>query len=132
MRPRVTRAVLDASAVLVALYGEPGAGVVDAEIRGAAMSAVNAAEVISKLVERGMTAKMAASALIDTGVEIVEFDLDQATIAGHLRTKTKSFGFSLGDRACLALAQRIKGRAITADQAWAKIEGLGIEIEVLR
>jgi hypothetical protein len=46
------------------------ADAIDDILRESLISAVNAAEDISKLVERGMPADMARSALIDTGIEI--------------------------------------------------------------
>lgn len=128
----MSRAVLDSSAVLASFYGEAGADTIDEILREAVISTVNAAEVISKLVERGMPAAMARSTLIDTGIEIVPFDLDQAEVTGDLRGKTKAQGLSLGDRACLALAKRINGRAVTADRAWAAVEDLGVEIVLFR
>ncbi len=128
----MSRAVLDASAVLASFYGEAGADVIDEMFREAAISAVNAAEVIAKLVERGMKAGMARATLIDTGIEIVPFDLDQAEVTGDLRRKTKVHGLSLGDRACLALAIRMNGRAVTADQAWTAVKDLGVEIVLFR
>jgi PIN domain nuclease of toxin-antitoxin system len=118
--------------VLASFYGESGAGTIDEILRGAAISAVNAAEVISKLVERGMPSGMARSTLIDTGIQIMPFDLDQAEVVGDLRGKTRSQGLSLGDRACLALAKQINGRAVTADRAWMAIEELGIETILFR
>ena len=128
----MSRTVLDSSAVLASFYGEKGAGVIDALYRDSVISTVNAAEVISKLVERGMPAGMARSALFDTGIEIVPFDLDQAEVTGDLRAKTRAHGLSLGDRACLALAKLINGRAITADRAWTAIEDLEIEVVLFR
>jgi PIN domain nuclease of toxin-antitoxin system len=118
--------------VLASFYGEAGATAIDEILRGSVISTVNAAEVISKLVERGMPAGMARSALIDTGIEIVPFDLDQAEATGDLRRKTKAHGLSLGDRACLALAKRIDGRAVTADRAWTVVEDLGVKIVLFR
>lgn len=128
----MSRTVLDSSAVLASFYGEAGADIIDEMLRESVISAVNAAEVISKLVERGMPAGMARSTLIDTGIEIAPFDLDQAEVTGDLRGKTRAQGLSLGDRACLALAKRFNGRAVTADRAWAAIEGLGVEIVLFR
>jgi PIN domain nuclease of toxin-antitoxin system len=124
--------VLDSTAVLASFYGEAGADVVDEMFPESVISTVNAAEVISKLVERGMEAGMARSALVDTGIEIVPFDLDQAEVTGELRRKTKAQGLSPGDRACLALARRIDGRAVTADHAWTAVEDLGVEIVLFR
>ncbi len=128
----MSKDVLDSSAVLASFYGEAGADIIDALLRGAAISAVNATEVISKLVERGMPSSMARSALIDTGIEIVPFDLNQAEIAGHLRGATRAHGLSLGDRACLALARQMGGRAVTADRAWSALQDLGVDIILIR
>jgi len=127
----VSRCVLDSSALLASFYGEAGADRIDEILRDSVISMVNAAEVISKLVERGMPAGMARSALIDTGIEVVPFDLDQAEITGELRGKTRENGLSLGDRACLALARLINGRAVTADRAWTTVEDLGVEIVLI-
>ncbi len=96
------------------------------------ISAVNAAEVMSKLVERGMPAEMARSALLDTGITIIPFDLEQAELVGILRAATRSYGLSLGDRACLALAKLTGGQAVTADRTWLAIADLGIEIVLFR
>ncbi len=128
----MSRPVLDSTAVLASFYGEAGADTIDEIIRDSLISTVNAAEVISKLVERGMTAVMARSALLDTGIEIVAFDLDQAELAGDLRATTRAHGLSLGDRACLGLAKMINGRAVTADRAWAAVKDLGVEILLFR
>lgn len=47
---------------------------------------------------------------------------------GALRGKTKLFGLSLGDRARVALAQRMDCPAVTADRAWVEVDTLGVEI----
>jgi len=52
----VSRCVLDSSALLASFYGEAGADRIDEILRDSVISMVNAAEVISKLVERGMPA----------------------------------------------------------------------------
>ncbi|MEV1295701.1 hypothetical protein [Pseudonocardia sp. NPDC049635] len=53
--------------------------------------------------------------------------LDAAT-AAKLCPATRTVGLSLGDRCCLALAARLDGPAITADQAWT---GLDLDITVI-
>ena len=50
-------AVLDASAVLAALRGEPGAELVRAALPKAAICTVNLAEVISTLIDKGASAQ---------------------------------------------------------------------------
>ncbi|OIQ94773.1 PIN domain protein [mine drainage metagenome] len=117
----MSEAVLDASAVLTLLLGEPGADKVQATLPGALISAVNLAEVISKLCERGMPSDQAALAIDSIGVEIVAFDGEQARLSGELRPLTRILGLSLGDRACLALARLRNLPAITADVAWAGV-----------
>lgn len=50
----MTRAVLDASAVLALLHDEPGASEVEPWIADGVVSAVNLAEVVGELLEAGM------------------------------------------------------------------------------
>ncbi len=128
----MSKPVLDASAVLASFYGEAGAEAIDDLLRVSIISAVNAAEVISKLAERGMPADMAKSALLDTGIDIIPFDLEQAELVGILRAATRSYGLSLGDRACLALAKLAQGQAVTADRTWLSIEDLGNDVVLFR
>jgi transposase len=45
---------------------------------------------------------------------------------------TKAFGSSLADRFCMALAITEDLPAITADQAWAKVEVVGLKIQLAR
>lgn len=114
----MSEAVLDASAVLALLLGEPGAGAVAAVLPGALLSTVNLAEIIGKLAERGMPAEEASRAVKMLGVDIVPFTAAQACAAGALRPATKTLGLALGDRACLALAAERGAKALTADKAW--------------
>ncbi len=62
---------------------------------------------------------------------IVDFNTELAYQAGLLSPLTKGAGLSLGDRACLALAQRLGLPALTADRAWKDLS-LGIEVQVIR
>jgi PIN domain nuclease of toxin-antitoxin system len=58
---------------------------------------------------------------------VVDFDAAQARVAGDLRSLTRAQGLSLGDRACLALAQALGLPVMTADRAWASLE---VEIKI--
>lgn len=44
---------------------------------------------------------------------------------------TQPLGLSLGDRACLAIAEERKLPAVTADRVWDSME-TGIEVRVIR
>lgn len=123
--------VVDSSAVLAWLYGEPGDKIVDTEIDGAKISAVNLAEVEGKLIERGMPELDALGVVRNLPCEVVPFDMDMAILAGAMQQRTRRQGLSLGDRACLALALREGLPVLTADRAWAQVE-VGVEIRMLR
>lgn len=127
----MAKAVLDASALLAVLNDEEGADAVLAVLSDAIVSAVNYAEVVGKLVERG-GAEAQVDAIFDLiGVTIVAFDIDQARRTGALRAPTTKLGLSLGDRACLALAEREGAPAYTADQKWNGAVA-GIDIRLIR
>ena len=125
------RVVLDASAILALLYEETGHDVVSAALHNAAISAINVAEVLSKLAETGMPVMEMHEAIDDLGLTIVPFDVDLSYTVGLLRPATKAQGLSLGDRACLALARRLGVPALTADQAWKGVS-VGVDIQVVR
>lgn len=123
--------ILDASAVLAAFFDEPGSDTVAEQMSSALMSAVNYAEVVAKLVDRGTPDSQILEVMAQLDVEVVPADRDQATIAGLLRAETRSAGLSLGDRSCLALAITRRGVALTMDRAWASLQ-LDVEILVAR
>jgi PIN domain nuclease of toxin-antitoxin system len=113
------------------LRGETGADAVAACLSWAVVSAVNQAEVQTKLVSAGMEEQVAWWHIAELKCESVPFDEDLARIAGGLVKITQPFGLSLGDRACLALAIQRQATALTTDRAWKNLN-LGIEIEVIR
>jgi PIN domain nuclease of toxin-antitoxin system len=124
-------AVFDASALLAHIGQEPGSDGLDELAVEALMSAVNLAEVFAKLAERGLSQRESDMIVYRYRLEVVPFDEDLARQTGALRPATKSLGLSLGDRACLALAQRERLPILTADRSWAKLN-LGISIKVVR
>lgn len=123
--------VLDSSALLAYFNGEKGADAVAEIIGDALVSAVNYAEVVTKLVERGGSLERARAALGIVDLDVVDFSRSLAEQAGGLVSRTGSKGLSLGDRACLALAQREGRPAFTADRAWASLD-IGIEVRLIR
>jgi PIN domain nuclease of toxin-antitoxin system len=131
-KPSVTeRVVLDAAAILALFNDEPGAALVADHLPAAAISTVNVAEVISKLVDHGMQASEAASIIQSLDITVVPFDIGQAVQASDLRNDTRQAGLSLGDRACLALARHLGVPAMTSDRAWKTVKA-DVEIILIR
>jgi len=128
----MSKCVLDASAVLVFFHQEPGIEQVARAIAdGALISAVNLSEVVAKLSEKGLREEEISESisLFSAKVETIDFDAKLAFEAGLLRLLTKRAGLSFGDRACLALAKRLKLPAMTADRAWENVpEEVGVQI----
>lgn len=115
--------VLDASAILAVLNGERGEKKVAPLLTESVASSVNVAEVAAKLMEAGMDEKSARLAVAVLGIaEIADFTAESAWEAACLRPLTKQYGLSLGDRACLALAVKLKVPAVTADKEWSKLK----------
>ena len=123
--------VLDSSALLCLLNGETGAERVAEALPSAAIGAVNFAEVVTKLRERGLSAEEVEEALGGFNLDVRPFTAVQAYATGHLRQATRSQGLSLADRACLALAVELGAPALTADQAWSKVKA-GAAVEVIQ
>jgi PIN domain nuclease of toxin-antitoxin system len=127
----MTETVMDASAVLASIHGEPGADVVCAALADAVISAINFAEVISKLISRGLPEAEAAIAARRFGTLVVDVDEDQAVAAGMIHAATRAAGISMADAFCLALAKQRGAPALTSDRAWKTLE-LGVEVTLIR
>ena len=127
----MAESVLDTSALLAFVWAEPGGETVAELIGNSCMSAVNWAEAVSKLVDRGGSLEAVRAALTIAPLDVVDFNQNLAEAAGALIVRTRTKGLSLGDRACLALASRDGLPAITADRAWANLD-LDIDIRVIR
>lgn len=129
----MTDLVLDTSAVLAAVLGEPGGPEVERLIRAqnAALGAVNLSEAVAKLSADGLGEGEIRSLLAALTLTYLDFDSAMAYEAGLLRPATRAYGLSLGDRACLALARRLRVPAITADRVWARLQ-VGVDIRVIR
>jgi ribonuclease VapC len=127
----VSRAVLDASALIAYLREEPGADIVGTSLRGSAISTVNLAEVATRFFELGMLEAELRATIRRLSIEVAPLDEGLAYEAAKLRQPTRRFGLSLGDRACLALASRLECPVLTADQHWAGVD-VGIDIRLIR
>jgi len=124
-------AVIDASALLALLFDEPGAQAV-AEIvaEGAAVSAVNLAEVATVLTRNHRDPEHVLLPVREQ-VAVEPFTGDDALAVAVLYPLVSAKGLSLGDRACLALAQRLDAAAVTAEHVWAGLS-LDIDVQIIR
>jgi PIN domain nuclease of toxin-antitoxin system len=128
----MNRVILDASAILAVIHQESGYEKLTPELLSrAAASAVNLAEVQSKLLGRGWMSDEAWEDAASPIREVLSFNEEQARIAGDLIAQTRRFGLSLGDRACLALATALKAPVYTAEKSWKSL-GLDVPIHVMR
>ena len=129
----MTVAVLDASALLALVLGEPGGDRIQNILTDCAMTAVNLGEVVGHFARVGSSEADIRLMLDPLPFLRVALDEELAFIAGLMLPATRQAGLSFGDRACLALANKLGVRALTADRAWRHVgRALGVEIEVIR
>lgn len=109
--------VVDASAVLAYLLGEPGADVVETVLgAGAVCGAANWSEVAQKVLQHGRDWALARSLLASWDLVIAPVTGDDAERAAERWQPGTSL--SLADRLCLALGDRLAATVWTADRAW--------------
>jgi len=124
--------VFDASAILALLGDEPGADLVARYAGDGIISAVNVQEVIKELLRRGIPLEAALELLDALHLEVRPHGRQDAIAAAGLYLATRQYGSGLGDRTCMALAIAEGLPAITADQAWGKVEVAGLKIQLIR
>lgn len=123
--------VLDASAILAELHREPGAAAVKAARRSACMSAVNYAEIITKLIDDGVPPGEAEAILERLHCEIIDADKYRSAIVGAMHEKTRRRGISLADRYCLQLARELRVPLLTTDRDLKTLD-LDVEVTLIR
>jgi len=114
----VSEIVLDASALIAMLKGEKGVDKVAAAIADARICTINYAEVVTHFIHLGMPEREVDAMLDPLPMTIVPADKGLAQLAARLRAVTAGHGLSLGDRFCLAMAQRDGLPAWTSEQRW--------------
>ena len=124
--------VLDASALLAFLQGEPGEEAVAQALQSqrCLVTAANQAEVISRALDRGGEPAVIEQLLSGLGYEVIDCTAADGAQAGWLRTATRAWGLSLGDRLCLAAAQRLQAPVLTADRHWLRL-GAALNLKVV-
>jgi PIN domain nuclease of toxin-antitoxin system len=94
------------------------------------------AEVLSKLTDLGkepdeVSGELQRRGFLGGTLTVVPLTADDAVVIASLHRRTKVHGLSLRDRACLALALRLRVRALTADRAWSRLK-IAVKVEVIR
>jgi ribonuclease VapC len=123
--------VVDASAVIAFLVGEPFTRFDGERLGGAFISAVNLSEVLARLPAIGVPESETAIAIARLNLRVVAFDEAQARATARLHPLTRQAGLSLGDRACIALGNARGCPVVTADRVWATVD-VGVEIVLVR
>lgn len=114
--------VVDSSALLAYLQGEPGADLVRTTISdGAVVSAANWSEVAQKL-RRADTWEVARALLLSYPIQIASVNVDDAEAAAAMWVPGSPL--SLADRLCLALAGRLELPVLSADRDWFALQGV--------
>lgn len=108
------RPVLDASAVLAYLLGEPGADTVEQRLEaGARCAAVSWSEVAQQVLAADRDWDLARALLTSYDVAVEPVTAVDAELAAH--RWARGSGLSLADRLCLAMADRLGVEVLTAD-----------------
>lgn len=125
----MSECVLDASALLALVKGEPGGDKVGPMMPHAIMSAVNFCETVQRLRRGGTPLEVVTMALTPLVSEPVPFDQSMAYVAASIHERTRAQGLSFGDCACLALALTRNVPAVTAEKVW---DACDVGVKILR
>ena len=115
--------VLDASALLAFIQGEPGFDVVEEQLAaGARCSTANWSEIAQKILAAGRDWDLTRALLTSYELALEPVAVADAEWAAHRWRRGE--GLSLADRLCLALAHRLGVSAWTADKQWGHGDGV--------
>ena len=131
-KQRVSKCVLDASAILAIVLKEPGWTVLTAPgFPEPIASVVNIAEAQLRLVKLGSPVREAWESALAIVDRAYPFDEEQARLGGTLLEQTRPLGLSLGDRACLTLGITLNLPVYTGDKIWKKLR-LPVAVHLFR
>lgn len=109
--------VLDASALLARLNHETGADRVEqALLDGACCGTANWSETVQKILSQRQSPIVARGLLDSYGLRFEPVTVEDAQRAAERWRPGESF--SLADRLCMALGERLDAQVLTADRAW--------------
>lgn len=95
------------------------------------ISSVNWAEVLQRAVASGLEVAGKREDMESLGLQIYPFTAEDAESTALLWPMGRRVGLSMGDRACLGLAQKLGLPALTADRIWNTLD-LDVEVRLIR
>jgi PIN domain nuclease of toxin-antitoxin system len=123
--------VLDSSALIALVRGEPGSETVRAAMGASVVCAVNLTETMAKLIRAGGEPRLVERYLRGLQLEIMPWGEELAWESRDLCPLAWTHGISFLDRACLALARHLRLAALTSDAAWKKLDA-GVQVVLFR
>jgi PIN domain nuclease of toxin-antitoxin system len=128
----MSKIVFDSSAIIALFAKEKGYEFIKKHMKDAIISSVNIAEVYKYCLEtQNLTDDEAKNLIKLLDIKIIDFNNEQALLTATLVSKTKKYGLSLGDRACIALAMLGENSIMTCDTIWKQVD-VGIEFIMAR
>lgn len=126
----MNKIVLDASALLTLLNGEPGFEVIAGRLEIAEISSVTLAEAVSVLADMKIPGEDITRIIDRLGIVVHPFARNAAFTAALIKTGGDGPALNLSDRACLALAMQIGAPVITMNPMWSKVNA-GVPIKIV-
>src|SRR5579862_3660573 len=124
--------LLDSSAILAVIFQEPGADFVLSILPNAAISAVNLAEVVTKLGKYLTPPHRFLQMLKLLNVPVLAWDEGAAMDSLRFAHLAKQ-GLSLGDRACITEGmRRPNAKMVTADRSGKKVSSIESRVALIR
>ncbi|WP_037541891.1 PIN domain-containing protein [Sphingomonas sp. SKA58] len=124
--------LLDTSAVLAFVLGEPHDVDEDQVLAGAAICSTSLTELIAVLTLREIPPEIIKATIEDFGLRVLPFTETAAEIAGTLLPEARHLGMTLADCASIATAIE-KGLVVwTANPRWTQLRADGATIEPIR
>lgn len=129
----MNKAVIDSSALIAFLKDESfSLSELESILSHAVISSVNSCEVATILARLGMPISTIDELINETIGGVIPFDKELSLAAANLWEFTKAYGLSLGDRACVALGQKLQLPIYTADKIWKELQLDNIDIRLIR
>ena len=130
MEKEYRKYVFDASALICLSKKEEGFDKIKKYLPNALISSVNIAEFYKHCLSRqDLTIEDAKRLVTISGVEVINFNHEQAIISSEIYKDCKQYGLSLADRSCLALGISTGYPVVTCDRAWSN---LNLDIKVIQ